>query len=167
MDEALTVTELFIHIHDKVGATWENKIIKSIPKDIIAKSTVVRNGKSSTVFRIGFFPISLSLNSGMKISQLSDSEQRLSDNQQLYIVDPELKYINSKTQKPFSITRVLDKIFNAFRKMIDEKLKGLFGLRLFLKGLWVVVNLEFVLILVLKILNHSSIVLLIRIQLLF
>ena len=51
----------------------------------------------------------------------------------MYITDPELKYINKSDGKPFSITKVLDKIFDSFRELVDSKLKGIFGLRFFLR----------------------------------
>lgn len=46
-----------------------------------------------------------------------------------------LNYNTSKknTDKPFSITSIIDKIFEKFQQIIDDKLQGLFGIRFFLR----------------------------------
>mgnify|MGYP001108427149 FL=1 len=75
----------------------------------------------------------LAENSGVKISPLNQLEQRISNESRLYIIDPELQYVKKNTDKPFSITSIIDKIFEKFQQIIDDKLQGLFGIRFFLR----------------------------------
>lgn len=89
--------------------------------------------KSYTSFHFGYFPLCLAENSGCRLTPLTPELQSQSDKGNLYIANPELKYIKKKTKKPFSITLVIDKIFEKFQEVADKKLQGLFGIRFFLR----------------------------------
>ena len=95
----------------------------------ICKSRIIGKAKSYTSLKVGTFPISLNENTGSKLTpDPADSKVCA------LINDPELKYIKKGLiNQPFSISIILDKIFESFQELVDKKLENLFGIRFFLR----------------------------------
>ena len=142
--------ETFLFIFNKAQKDWENEITEKI-KYYNKYSEIEAKSNSYTSINFGFFPMCLSENSGCRLTPLTPEEQEKSDKGCLYIVDPELRYIKKRSKKIFSITVAVDKIFEKFQEIADEKLQGLFGIRFFLRrtlcgcefGVCVETNLEY------------------------
>ncbi|KAK8878470.1 hypothetical protein M9Y10_005243 [Tritrichomonas musculus] len=128
-----TIADVFVHIYKLVGKEWEHKILGSLPEQISKKHYSNSKKNSYTCFKIGFFPMSICEKSGSRITPLNEYEQEKSDKGQSYIIDPELRYLKKDTRDIFSITCAIDKIYEKFQDIFDQKLQGLFGIRFFLR----------------------------------
>lgn len=100
---------------------WKDRVLQAIPQSFQNKRLIKARAKSYTTFCFGYFPLCLSENSGCRLTPLTPELQAKSDDGNLYIVDPELKYIKKDT------------IFEKFQEVSDKKLQGLFGIRFFLR----------------------------------
>lgn len=131
-EEKYSITETFFHIHDKVVNVWEDTIKANYEDSLRMDSLIFGKNNSYTSLKVGVFPISITDNTGSRITSDSSDDSELKTS--ILISDPELRYIKKGLNPgPFSISKILDKIFDSFQEIVDTKLKNLFGIRFFLR----------------------------------
>ena len=124
-DKDTTVNETFVRIHSYVVGKWNKEIMNFFSKDIY-DFRKTNDSKSSIFYKIGFFPFELKDKSGSRIFLTNNSKRKIN-----FIEDPELTYL--KKDEPFSITYVIDQIFERICQTIDRHLVNFFGFHIFMR----------------------------------
>lgn len=120
----------FMHIFLKVVSKYQLKVMCIYPEILTRIFRQIRMNRFSS-FTIGFKPYSLVDESGARIITVDGTDQ-----DQHYISDPELKYMQKQPSGKsliISITEKIDGIFNWICSKINEIIGSYIGLKFFLR----------------------------------
>ncbi|KAK8865011.1 hypothetical protein M9Y10_010540 [Tritrichomonas musculus] len=138
----LNIVDVFMTIHRMVDSTWTDTIMDTFP-DEIRYFKDESEKQSFFAYKAGFYPFELKNKSGARVSFMyDDDDDDLNDDKAAkkkkkekrkvrFIEDPELRYYMK--EKKFSITYVIDIIFEKICSLIEDTLSQYLGIHFYVR----------------------------------